>query len=106
MVLQTAMVEQMRRQTEDIIRYYGEIDRRVANAGMEGLVGLIEVSQRMEAAISVVASQELDWVVSELRTLLERLVRMDSQLQGLRALKVVLASNAETGDPARRLAAS
>ena len=28
MLLHTPMVEQMRRQTEDIIRYYGEIDRR------------------------------------------------------------------------------
>ena len=106
MVLQTAMVEQMRRQTEDIIRYYGEIDRRVANTGMEGIAGLIEVSQQMEAAISVVASQELDWVASELRTLLERLVRMDSQLERLRALKVTLASDAESSDPGRRSAAS
>jgi hypothetical protein len=100
-VLDTAMVEQMRRQTEDIIRYYGEIDRRVAHTGMAGIAGLLEVSQQVEAAISVVASQELDWVVSELRTLLERLVHMDSQLQRLRALKLVLASEGEARDSLR-----
>ena len=98
------MVEQMRRQTEDLIRYYGEIDRRVAHTGMEGIAGLLEVSQQVEAALSVVASQELDWVVSELHTLLERLVRMDTQLQRLRALKLALASEVEGDHPPRRLA--
>ena len=92
------MVERMRRQTEDIIRYYGEIDRRVANAGMDGIAGLLQVSQQMEAAIAVVGSEELDWVVRELRGLVERLVRMDSQLQQLRALKLVLASESEDAD--------
>jgi hypothetical protein len=92
------MVERMRRQTEDIIRYYGEIDRRVSHAGMNGVVGLLEVAQQMEATLAVVGSEELDWVVRELRGLIERLVRMDSQLQQLRALKVVLASESEDTD--------
>ena len=102
MVLHTSMVEQMRRQTEDIIRYYGEIDRRVANTGIEGIAGLLEVSQEMETALAVVASQELDWMVTELRSLLERLVRMDSELERLRALKMMLADDAESGDPPKR----
>src|SRR5262245_51400012 len=97
------MAEQMRRQTEDLIRYYGELDRRVANAGMEGIAGLLMASQHVEAALGVMASQELEWMVRELRTLLERLVRMDSQLQQLRALKTVLAG--ESSDlPVRRIA--
>jgi hypothetical protein len=54
------MVERMRRQTEDIIRYYGEIDRRVSLAGMNGVVGLLEVAQQMEATLAVVGSEELD----------------------------------------------
>ena len=81
----------MRRQTEDVIRYYGELDRRVANTGMDGIAGLLTVSEQVETALSVVAPQELAWMMRELRTLLDRLVRMDSQLQELRALKTVLA---------------
>ena len=88
----------MRRQTEDIIRYYGEIDRRVSHAGMNGVVGLLEVAQQMEATLAVIGSEEIDWVVRELRGLIERLVRMDSQLQQLRALKVVLASESDGND--------
>jgi hypothetical protein len=95
------MSEQMRRQTEDLIRYYGELDRRVANTGMGGIVGLLTVSQHVEAALGVVASQELEWMVRELRSLVERLVRMDSQLQQLRALKTVLAGESRDAPDCR-----
>jgi hypothetical protein len=95
------MVEQMRRQTEDIIRYYGEIDRRVANAGTNGIVGLLELAKQMETAMSVVAPQELDWVVGEIRSLVERLVRIASQLEQLRALKLALMDESESEAPAR-----
>lgn len=91
----------MRRQTEDVIRYYGELDRRVANTGMEGIAGLLTVSQHVETALSVVAPQELEWMMRELRTLLDRLVRIDSQLQELRALKMVLADQ-DAEAPVRR----
>jgi 3-methyladenine DNA glycosylase/8-oxoguanine DNA glycosylase len=91
------MVDQMRRQTEDVIRYYGEVDRRVTTTGMDGIAGLLIVSQQVEAALGAVGSQELEWLMREVRTLLERLVRLDSQLQQLRALKTFLA--AETGTP-------
>lgn len=87
----------MRRQTEDVIRYYGELDRRVTSTGMDGIAGLLTTSQHLEAALRTVASQELEWMVRELRVLLERLVRMSSQLQHLRALKVLLAADGDGG---------
>jgi hypothetical protein len=89
------MVEEMRRQTEDIIRYYGEIDRRVAHTGLDGIAGLLEMSHHIEFALGVVATQELEWMMSEVRGLLERLVRMDSQLQALRALKASFGDDAD-----------
>ena len=91
----------MRRQTEDVIRYYGELDRRVANAGMDGIVGLLTTSQHLEAALATVASEELAWTVSEIRALVEQLVRVDSRLQALRALKTALAN--EDDSPPRPL---
>ena len=93
------MVEDMRRQTEDIIRYYGEIDRRVAHTGLDGITGLLEMSRHVESALGVVATQELEWMMSEVRGLLERLVRMDSQLQALRALKTSFGSDADQMSP-------
>ena len=97
------MVEDMRRQTEDIIRYYGEIDRRVAHTGLDGITGLLAMSHQIESALGVVASQELEWMMSEVRSLLDRLVRMDSRLQELRALKASFGDDGEPSSlPARR----
>jgi hypothetical protein len=84
------MLERMRRQTEDIVRYYGEIDRRIASTGTDGVVGLLEMSRQVENAIGVVASQEIDWMVSEVRRLLDQLVQIDAQLQRLRDLKIAM----------------
>ena len=89
------MVDEMRRQTEDVIRYYGEIDRRVAHTGVDGVTGLLELSHQIEAALGAVAAQELEWMLSEVRGLLDRLVRMDSQLQALRTLKATLGDDGD-----------
>jgi hypothetical protein len=96
------MVERMRRQAEDIVRYYGEIDRRVGTTGTGGIPGLLALSRQVEAALAVVAGQEIDWVVRELRDLLERLVHVDSELRRLRALKTILADDPEGGAPSGR----
>jgi len=90
------MLDRLRRRTEDIIRYYGEIDRRIAGTGTDGVPGLIEMSRQLETAMAVVATQEIDWVVCEVRQLLDQLVHIDSQLQRLRHLKTAI------GDDGRR----
>ncbi len=95
------MTDEARRQTENVIRYYAEIDRRVTSAGMDGIAGLLTLSQHVEAALRMVAPQELEWMVRELRALLERLVRMDSKLQQLRALKVLLGADGDEASPSR-----
>jgi hypothetical protein len=89
------VLEEMREQADNVTRYYDEIDRRVGATGMDGIVGLLTISQHVESALAVVASSDLDEVVAELRSLLERLVRVDAQLSRLRALKTNLAHDDE-----------
>jgi hypothetical protein len=84
------MPDHLRRQTEDIIRYYGELNRRVANAGMESIPNLIEVQKQLELAVAEVATQELNWVGDEMRRLLDELVEMNGKLQRLRELKTTI----------------
>jgi hypothetical protein len=91
------MLDQMRRQTEDLIRYYGELNRRVAHHGLEGIPGLLEITTQVEAALAAVSTQEIEWMVREVRALLEHLVRVDAQVQRLRDLKMLLESDG--GDP-------
>ena len=101
-VLHTTMLERMRRQTEDIVRYYGEIDRRIASTGTEGVVGLLTMSRQLETAIAVIGSQEIAWVVSEVRRLLDELVLIDAQLERLRQLKLAIGDDGPGAEPSRR----
>ena len=99
------MLDQMRRQTEDIVRYYGELNRRIANAGMDGIPKLLELSTQLEMALGEIGAHELQWVADEIKRLLDELVRMDSQLQRVRELKMLLEGAPEHEEPARRRSA-
>lgn len=84
------MLDNIRRQTEDIVRYYGELNRRVAATGTDGIPQLLELSKQLESAVAEVAAQELTWVGAEIRRVLEELAHMDAQLHHLRELKAML----------------
>jgi hypothetical protein len=84
------MLEQMRRHTEDIIRYYGELSRRVSGTGVDGIPQLLELAKQVETAVADVGAEELTWIGTEIKQLLDQLVRMDAQLERLRELKVLL----------------
>jgi ubiquinone biosynthesis protein UbiJ len=99
------MLDQMRRQTEDIIRYYGELSRRVAGNGMEGIPHLLELAKQLETALADVGTQELNWISTEIKQLLDQLVHMDAQLQRLRELKMVLDQQPD-GEQGRRRSSS
>jgi hypothetical protein len=86
--------DEMRRQTETIVRYYGEISRRVATTGLTGIPGLLELAKQLEIAVGEVAGQELDWMAAEIKRLLDELVRIDGQIQHLRELKTTLEGHA------------
>lgn len=100
--IERPMLDQMRRQTEDIIRYYGELNRRISGSGMEGIPHLLELAKQIETAIADVGTQELSWVGAEIKQLLDQLVHMDAQLQRLRELKIVLGQQPENEQPRRR----
>ena len=95
------MLEQMRRHTEDIIRYYGELSRRVTGSGVDGIPQLLELAKQLESAMADVGAEELTWIGTEIKQLLDQLVRMDAQLERLRELKTILTQPQE-GDQGRR----
>jgi len=95
------MLERMRRQTEDIVRYYGELGRRVSGNGVQGISQLLELAQHVETAVADVGAEELVWVSAEIKRLLDELVHMDAQLQRLRELKLALGQQPEV-EPSRR----
>ena len=96
------MFEQMRRRTEDIIRYYGELNRRIERAGVDGVSRLLETATVVDRALGEMTSQELVWVADEMKRLLDQLVEMESQLQRLRELKIALTGAPPHEDALRK----
>lgn len=90
------MVDELRRQSEDVTRLYEEIDQRIGETGMDGIVGLLTVTRHVEAALGAVSSDELAAAVTELRSLVERLVRIDAELRAARTVKSEISDDSET----------
>jgi len=89
------MRDELRRLSEDVTRYYDEVDRQIAHTGMEGLADLLTLSHHLETALGVVGAPALDRTVLELRALLERLIEMDAELRRVRALKLKLVAESD-----------
>ena len=84
-------VEETVRQTEAILRFTEEVDRRFAEHGIAGMGDFLQRYAQFERALGAVAQSELEWASSEMDRLVRLLQRMASELQHLTALKSALA---------------
>ena len=92
-MLCSARMEDMVRQTDQIINFTNEINRRIAEAGITGVDGLVGLYDQLRSALGKVSHQELEWAQGEVNRVLERLRRLSEELAHLAALKAAL----ETG---------
>jgi len=86
-------MEDMVRQTDHLINFTREINRRIADSGISGVDGLVALYDQLRSALAKVSPQELDWAQGEVNRVLESLRRLSDELQHLAALKASL----ETG---------
>jgi hypothetical protein len=77
-------------QADDLVRYYAELQRRLTQVGVRDVGDLLELAERLRAALGAVSTQEIAWAAEQTQGLLEALVRMDDNLEALRRLKVTL----------------
>jgi len=87
------MMEDMVRQTDQLINFTREINRRIADSGISGVDGLVALYDQLRGALGKVSAQELEWAQGEVNRVLESLRRLSDELQHLAALKSAL----ETG---------
>ena len=100
------MSADIRRETEELVRYYGELVRRLGQSGgVRDVADLLALHERLGRALEAVSRQEIGWVTEQVQRLIEALVRMDSNLDALRRLKGVLSAPLEgvSPEPAARL---
>ena len=86
-------MEEMVRQTDQLINFTREINRRIADSGISGVDGLVTLYDQLRSALGKVSAQELEWAQGEVNRVLESLRRLSEELQHLAALKASL----ETG---------
>jgi len=85
----------IRREADDLIRYYGELVRRLEHTGVRDIGELLALYERIGRAIDAISTQEIGWVTEQAQRLIGELVRMDSNLDALRLLKTALGGPGE-----------
>jgi thiamine phosphate synthase YjbQ (UPF0047 family) len=83
-------MEEMVRQTDQLINFTREINRRIAESGVSGVEGLVALYDQLRNALAKVSTQELDWAQGEVNRVLESLKRLSDELAHLAALKTAL----------------
>ena len=79
------------READELWRYYSELGRRLAQNGVRDVADLVALYGQLRRALEAVSRQEIQWGLEQAQRLIELLVRMDSDLQALRGLKLSLA---------------
>jgi hypothetical protein len=82
------MANDVQREADELWRYYSELGRRLAQTGVRDVPYLLGLYEQLQRALDAISRQEIQWALEQAERLIEMLVRMDSNLQALRALKV------------------
>jgi len=83
-------MEEMVRQTDQLINFTREVNRRIADSYISGVEGMVALYDQLRGALAKVTPQELEWAQGEVTRVLETLRRLSDELSHLAALKAVL----------------
>jgi hypothetical protein len=83
-------MEQMLEQAEAVLRFSGELQRRMSEVGVEGISGVMGLYAQLRSALEKVSHDELDWAAAEVTRVLESLNQINSELSRLKTLKLTL----------------
>ena len=86
-------MEEMVRQTDQLINFTREINRRISESGISGVEGLVALYDQLRAALGKVSQNELEWAQGEVTRVLESLKRLSEELNHLSALKAALETS-------------
>jgi hypothetical protein len=80
-------MEDLRKQANDLLCYYGKMQNRLSQAGVGNTSSLVSMFQQLQRGMDAVALEELDPAIQEVSRLIDSLGRMQADLQVLRELK-------------------
>ena len=86
-------MDEMLRQTDQIINFTRDINRRIADAGISaGVEGLVGLYDQLRVALGKVTHQEIEWAQGETARVIESLKKLSDELKHLAALKSALGT--------------
>ncbi len=83
-------MDEMVHQTDQLINFTREVNRRIADSGISGVEGMVALYDQLRSALATVTPQELEWAQGEVTRVLETLRRLSEELAHLAALKAAL----------------
>jgi len=83
-------MDEMVRQTDQLINFTREVNRRIADSGISGVEGMVALYDQLRSALAKVTPQELEWAQGEVTRVLDSLRRLSDELTHLAALKAAL----------------
>ena len=86
------MRQDLGRESEELLRYCGELDRRIGEGGIADISSLLELSEQLERALNAVSEQEILWAEERAKQLIEELRAVSESLEAMRQLKARLGS--------------
>ena len=89
------MSEDLRKESEELFRYCGELTRRIGHGGITGVSSLVALYERLKQALDAVSAHELVWADERARTLIDKLAAVQASLAALRRLKAATQAPAE-----------
>jgi hypothetical protein len=81
-------MEDLRKQANDLLVFYGKMQNRLSQAGVSDTGSLVTMFKQLERGLDAVALEELDPAIQEVSRLVDSLNRMQADLQVLKDLKV------------------
>ena len=81
------MPEDLRKESEELLRYFGELVRRIGHGGITDIAQLVALYEQLKRALGSVSTQELVWADEQARRLAGKLDVVSRGLEAMRQLK-------------------
>lgn len=81
-------MEDLRKQANDLLVFYGKMQNRLSQAGVNDTGSLVSMFKQLERGLDAVALEELEPALQEVSRLIDSLNRMQGDLQVLREIKL------------------
>lgn len=84
------MTTDLRREADELARYWGELGRRVAPSGVTGLGDVLGLQEQLRRALEGITPKEIAWAQEQAARLVTMLEGLAEQIRAVREAKEAL----------------